>query len=147
MASGEKGRNGCAIACPFWLCQNGTHEPHRNVGGNLGRSPRTRFSQRKDWQAVISGPLAEWEKDPRRLDDDGIVGPSRETLQRVADLARELCALGLAAPQRVAATGDGGVVLARQEGAFFSNIEVMGDGSAELTVYRDSRLVSRQRLF
>jgi hypothetical protein len=108
-----------------------------------GKSPQIS----KDWQAVISGPLAEWEKDPRRLDDDGIVGPSRETLQRVADLARELCALGLAAPQRVAATGDGGVVLARQEGAFFSNIEVMGDGSAELTVYRDSRLVSRQRLF
>ncbi len=101
----------------------------------------------KDWQAVVSGRLAEWERNPRQLEDDGIVAPSRETVHRAADIARELCALGLAAPQRVAATGDGGIVFARQEGAFFSNIEVMGDGSAELTVYRDSRLVSRQRLF
>jgi hypothetical protein len=101
----------------------------------------------KDWKEIISGPLAEWDKDREQLEDDDIVAPSRETLQRAVDIARELCALGLAAPQRVAATGDGSIVFARQEGAVFSNIDVMADGSAELTVFRDSRLVSRQRLF
>ncbi len=98
------------------------------------------------WQAIIAGPLAEWEKDPSRLEDDGIEAPSRETIQRAAGVARELCAAGLLAPQRVAATGDGGIVFARQEGSSLSNIEVAADGSVELTVFRDSRLVSRQRL-
>ena len=116
-----------------------------SINGASGQGATVATGQ--DWQAVVSGRLAEWERNPRQLEDDGIVAPSRETIQRAADIARELCALGLAAPQRVAATGDGGIVFARQEGAFFSNIEVMGDGSAELTVYRDSRLVSRQRLF
>jgi hypothetical protein len=98
------------------------------------------------WQAVISGPLAQWTQDSSQLEDDGISPPSRETMQRAADVARQLCAAGLLAPQRVAATGDGGIVFARREGEYFSNIEVAADGSVELTVFRDSRLMCRQRL-
>lgn len=80
------------------------------------------------------------------MEDDGIIPPTRETVQRAAEVARELCAAGLPVPQRVAATGDGGIVFARQEGVYFSNIEIAADGSVELTVFRESRLVSRQRL-
>jgi hypothetical protein len=100
----------------------------------------------RGWQAILSGRLAEWERDPGRLDDDGVEAPSRETIERAAAVARNLCAAGLPAPHRVAATGDGGVVFARQDGPLFSNIEVTGEGVVELTVFQDARLVSRQRL-
>ncbi len=99
-----------------------------------------------DWQTIINGPLKEWGQDPSQLEDDGIEPPTRESVQRAADVARNLSAAGLPAPQRVAATGEGGIVFARQEGAYFSNIEVAADGSVELTVFRESKLVSRQRL-
>src|SRR5438067_2523491 len=70
---------------------------------------------RKDWQAILTGPLAAWDKDPESLADDGVEPPSRRTIRRATDLAQQLCAAHLAAPQRIAATADGGIVLARQD--------------------------------
>jgi hypothetical protein len=114
--------------------------------GAAARKEGAAQQNREGWRAVISGPLTDWARDPSRLEDEGIEPPTPESIDRAAEVARELCAAGLAAPQRVAATGDGGIVFARQEEASFSNIEVARDGSVELTVFRDSRLVSRQRL-
>src|SRR5437660_3483588 len=74
------------------------------------------------WQAVISGPLAQWTQDSSQLEDDDISPPSPETMHRAAQVARQLCAAGLPAPQRVAATGDSGIVFARREGEYFPHI-------------------------
>ena len=103
-------------------------------------------AERGGWQAVIEGQLAEWEKDPSVLEDEGIEPPTRETLQLAAQIARDLCAAGLPAPQRVSSTGDGGIVFTRQEGPLFSTIEVASDRSVELIVLKDYRVVSRRRL-
>ncbi len=80
------------------------------------------------------------------MEDEGIVPPSADILQLACQLARDLGDAGVPGPQRVAATGEGGIVFARQAGPLLSTLEVGADGSIELAVFRDSHLVSRQRL-
>ena len=102
--------------------------------------------ERQEWQAVLDHWLLKWAQDPSVLEDDGIVPPSGEIIQLACQVAGELRDAGVPGPQGVSATGDGGIVFVRQAGPLFSSLEVDADGSIELSVFRDSRLVSRQRL-
>ena len=101
---------------------------------------------RDAWQAVIDHSLHDWEKDPSALEDEGAVAPSADVMQRACRVARQLCDAGLPPPHRVAATGDGGIVFARQEGPLLSTLEIDADGSVELAVFRNARLVTREHL-
>jgi len=98
------------------------------------------------WLQVIDGQLADWAKDPHRLEDDGVEPPSGEIVRVAIVIAIELRDADFPAPSRVAATGDGGIVFARQEGPLLSTIEVAADGTVELVVLKDARLLSRRRL-
>lgn len=98
------------------------------------------------WRAVVGSRLAEWQENPAVLEDEAVEAPRLEIIQWAAQVAMDLRAAGLPAPQRVAATGDGGIVFVRQEGPVCSTIEVASDRSVELVVVEDSRLVSRRRL-
>ena len=102
--------------------------------------------ERKRWQAVIDDSLDKWSRDPSQLEDDGIIAPTVKTVELASQLARELTDAGVPGPQRVAATGDGGIIFVRQTGSFLSTLEIDAEGSIELVVFRDSRLVSRQQL-
>lgn len=101
--------------------------------------------KRAGWQAVLEKWLREWERDPSQLADDGIIPPSRETIERACDVAQRLRDLGLLAPQRVAATGDGGIVFAWETKPVLSTLEIDADGSLEVAVFQNARVVSRQR--
>ena len=102
--------------------------------------------ERQRWQMMLDHWLREWAQDTSRLEDEGIIAPSAETIQLACQVAGELRDAGVPGPTRVAATGDGGIVFVRQVGRLLSTLEGDADGSIELTVFRDSRLVSRQRL-
>src|SRR5438105_4696913 len=67
-------------------------------------------AEREGWQAVIDGRLAEWQRNPAALEDDGVVAPRHEIIQLAAQVARDLCDAGWPAPERISATGDGGIV-------------------------------------
>jgi hypothetical protein len=119
---------------------NGAAEPKATCPVNRSEQERQR------WQAVLDRWLLKWAQDPSRLEDEGVVPPSADILQLACQLAGDLRDAGAPGPQRVAATGDGGIVFVRQVGPSLSTLEVGADGSIELTVFRDSRLLSRQRL-
>jgi hypothetical protein len=110
---------------------NGTFPPESDCGG---------------WVSILDHSLGEWAKDGGALADDGIEPPSAATIDLAWQVAQELREVGLPAPHRVAATGDGGIVFVRQMGPLLSTIEIDADGSVELIVLRNSRLVSRRRL-
>lgn len=101
--------------------------------------------ERAGWQTVLEKWLWAWERDPSQLEDDGIIAPSRETIERAADVAQRLRDLGLLAPRRVAATGDGGIVFAWETKPVLSTLEIDPDGSLEVAVFQNARVVSRQR--
>ena len=111
-----------------------------------GMPPNGSSVERDGWQVIIDGRLAEWEKNPDVLEDEGVTPPSAATIQLAIQTARKLRDAGLPAPQRTAATGDGGITFARQEGPLLSTIEVAPDGTVELVVLRDCQLLSRHPL-
>lgn len=119
---------------------NGVAKP---ISARRAKNPE---QERQQWQAVLDHWLLEWAQDPSRLEDEGTVVPSGDILRLACQVASELRDAGVPSPQRVAATGDGGIVFVRQADALLSTLEIDADGSIELTVFRDSRLVSRQRL-
>jgi hypothetical protein len=102
--------------------------------------------ERQRWQEVLDHWLMEWAQDPTRLEDEGIVAPAADIIQLASQIASDLRDAGVPGPHRVAATGDGGIVFVRQVGPLVSTLEIEANGSIELAVFRDARLVSRQRL-
>src|SRR5438552_1294075 len=90
-----------------------------NGGPGTGAAPDGSRAEREGWQAVIGGRLAEWENKPSLLEDEGVEAPLAETIQLATQMAKQLRDAGLPAPQRVAGTGDGGIVFTRQEGPLF----------------------------
>src|SRR5262245_46661311 len=101
-----------------------------------------REQERQRWQAALDDWLLKWAQNPSALEDEGITRPSANTLQFACQVARELRDAGVPGPQRVAATGDGGIVFVRQVGPSLSTLEIEADGSVELVIFRDSHLVS-----
>ena len=102
--------------------------------------------ERQRWQAVLDDWLLQWAQEPSVLEDDGIVPPTEEIIQLACQLAKKLRDAGVSGPHGISATGDGGIVFVCQEGPLFSSLEIDADRSIELAIFRDSRLVSRQRL-
>jgi hypothetical protein len=102
--------------------------------------------ERQRWQSVIDHYLLMWAQDATELEDEGIIPPSKGVIRRSCQVAGELREAGLPGPDRVAATGDGGIVFVRQTGSVLSSLEIAADGSVEVTVFRDCHLESRQRL-
>ena len=97
-----------------------------------------RREQREGWQMVLEKWLWKWERDPSQLEDEGITAPSAETIQRACEIALRLRDLGLLVPQRVAATGDGGIVFAWETKPALSTLEVDADGSIEVVVFQNA---------
>ncbi len=123
-----------------------TLPPYGAVGSKSVPGANGAPALREGWQAIIDGPLAEWDSNPETLEDEGVEAPPIEIIQLAAQVAGDLRDAGWPAPQRVAATGDGGIVFARQEGPLFSTIEVASDRSVELVVVENAKLVARRRL-
>lgn len=101
---------------------------------------------RQAWQRVIDGQLKEWQRDPSQLQDEGIEPPSPEILPLVAEIAVTLRDHGVDPPLRVVPNGEGGVVFEWRDSPYFWSLEVEKAGSLALSIFRNSRLVSRHQL-
>ncbi|MFM9959928.1 MAG: hypothetical protein ACKV2Q_01740 [Planctomycetaceae bacterium] len=104
-----------------------------------------RREQRDGWQTILEKWLWNWDRDPSQLEDEGISAPSAETIHRACEMALSLRDTGLLAPQRVAATGDGGIVLAWEKGLALSTLEVDADGTIEVVNFENAQVVSQHR--
>lgn len=117
---------------------NGKAEPRLTGDGDNAKS------EHDGWQQVLETWLRKWARDPSQLEDDGIVAPSRETIELASEVAQQLSNLGLLAPKRVAASGDGGIVFAWEDKPRLATLEMDADGVLEVAVFQNSRLVCRQ---
>jgi len=100
----------------------------------------------RKWEALIDHPLIDWVLDPSQLDEPGTVTPSKETIRRAINLARILSARGACAPTRVVPDAYGAIVFERKARDLFQSLRVSPDGTVEQCVFRDRRLVHRERL-
>jgi hypothetical protein len=101
---------------------------------------------REAWRAVIDERLKAWQQSPEELDEDGLEPPSAEIFPLVEEVALVLKEQGVDPPLRIVPNGEGGVMFEWRHPPFFWSLDVEKDGSMALSVFRNSRLVSRHQL-
>lgn len=101
---------------------------------------------RMGWENVIDRQLIQWAMDLSQPEEDGVEVPSRSIIGIGCGVAQSMRDAGMPPPLRVVPNGDGGIVFEHREGSLFETIEIDADGSVEIAVFLDSRLVSRRRL-
>jgi hypothetical protein len=113
-------------------------EPPAKVGGNGEQELRAA------WQELIDQTLSKWQRDPSRLDEEGMTNPSAETIQCAIDLASTLDIRGMPAPTRISADVRGGIAFEFEQGQLFQSIHVRPDGRLEQRRFLKNRLVWRE---
>ena len=94
------------------------------------------------WSGVID-QLLDWLSNPEQLADDDFLPPSKALIEKVCDMVVDFRDEQLASPLRVVPDGDGGVSLERRAGSCFETINFYDDGSVELLLFEDCKLVCR----
>lgn len=94
---------------------------------------------------TIDATLAGWAADGvPTVGEENFEPPSRGTIHRAQELARQLREHGGFAPQRVTPDGDGGISISRRTGDDWESVEVESDGSAHWYLFRGGKLVADQ---
>jgi hypothetical protein len=107
---------------------------------------------KRDWNAVIDNCLIEWGRDTDgscfRDEEEDFVPPTPHALHlaacRVAPTMRDA---GLPAPLHVVPDGNGGLSFEfePQDRTWFASLDIGGEGSVELLVFDEGRLIFRER--
>lgn len=113
----------------------------------LALSAAEREKNRQGWQAIIDSQLIEWGRDPTVLDDEGVNSPSKAVIDCACRLGILLRDAEWAAPHRVVASADGGIVFERWSGDLFAQIEICDDGAILFAAFEQGRLVAHGPLF
>lgn len=95
------------------------------------------------WEEIID-TLSTWADDVSVLEDDGVIPPSYPIIRKALSLSHTLMARGWAAPLRVVPNAEGGVVFERKDKDFFEEIELEQEGTAEIRIYQDFKIIIRQ---
>lgn len=98
------------------------------------------------WRNLINEPLIDWGKDPNKLEDDGIVAPTKDIITLALTYAMALRDAGWPAPTSVVPNGAGGIAFEKRSGRYHEIIEIYDDASAELITFHDSNLIGRKSL-
>jgi len=97
------------------------------------------------WNRVID-QLLDWFRNPQELADEGFLPPNKALIAKACDMAVDFRDEELAFPLRVIPDGDGGISLERRAGLCFETINFYDDGSVELLLFEDCKLVCRLSL-
>ncbi len=103
-------------------------------------------TERRQWQALIDDALADWDRDPIQLADDGIPAPSRDTIRWAMRLAKQLREQGVMPPTRIVTDAHASIVFEREAGRLFESYRIAADGNVEFCEFEDCRLVKRTPL-
>jgi hypothetical protein len=112
--------------------------------GIAGAGNGAEFERR--WEDVIHGRLAEWNRDPVVLDDEGVEPPSREIIGRAIRLAHYLSSRHVPAPQRIVPDGNGGIVFEWFQDSTTESIEISDEGTLEYLRFVGDRLAASEPL-
>ena len=109
-------------------------------------SPTLGEKSQQGWRNVIDQHLIEWGRDTGMLQDDDFVPPSSEIVSLACQVAMACRDEGWSPPTRVVPDGEGGISFERDAGACFESLNVLRDGTVELLVFRDCKLIRRNLL-
>lgn len=118
---------------------HGRHEPEP-------RATQKTAGVDDDWGRIIDNKLIEWGRDPSRLDEEGTVAPTKQTIQFAIALASWLRNQGFPAPTRVVPDAHGGIVFEVQEQNLEETLRLSADLGLEYCAFDNGRLVHRQEL-
>jgi hypothetical protein len=110
------------------------------------RRPLDDDQAREGWHHAIEGQLLRWGLNPEELEEEGIEPPSRATLALAIQVAKTMDRSALPEPDRVVPDAHGGIVFESEDGGRVETIRVSPDGSIELCLFEDCRLVRREPL-
>jgi hypothetical protein len=108
--------------------------------GNSYRDSGYWETVRRSWNDVIDHSLIPWANGHLEIDDD-LLPPTAASIQTAAILACAFRDAGGTPPTDVLPNGDGGVLFENRVGRASTQIEVLGDGSAEFSRYDDDGFV------
>lgn len=101
------------------------------------------------WQKVIDSHLRNWWHGIPGLEDEGLVSPTPNVIRAAINIARSLLEQALDPPSRVLPNGEGGIIFERYDrrgqDQIYETIEIFENLEIELSLYRNSRLISRER--
>ncbi len=97
------------------------------------------------WELCIS-TLVDWSRDPAQLSEDGLDPPSKEAIDKVLAIARAMRDYGSPYPTRIVPDGEGGISFERSVEGTLITYGIAKDGSEELCVFVQCRLVFQSRL-
>ena len=118
-----------------------------NADASAGQmAPQYGDYQTEAWNELIDRTLIEWGRDPSILEDDDVVPPSVETVQRACEIAKLLRSLNYSAPTRIVPTGDGGISFESEDVECFESIEIGANGTIEYLRFEKAKLVERYEI-
>lgn len=116
----------------------------RGVEDNALGSLRSGDDQNQPtWQRVIDDQLIEWGRNPSLLEEDDLIPPTQAALDRARRIIAEMMSTGQPAPMRVVPDGDGGIGFERWCDSVTASIEIAKNGTAEIVLLQDGRVVGR----
>lgn len=99
-----------------------------------------------NWERDVNQRLREWTNDPSQIADDGVDPPRTEVIQKAAQLAERLQALGAPPPDSLIPDPNGGIVFAWHETDVLEEYQIWDDGAVEYRKFRGTRLMDRRAL-
>jgi hypothetical protein len=99
-----------------------------------------------NWERDVNQRLREWTNDPSQIADDGLDPPKAEIIQKAAQLAERLQALGAPAPDSLTPDPNGGIVFSWHETDVLEEYHIWDDGSVEYRKFHGTRLMDRRAL-
>jgi hypothetical protein len=97
------------------------------------------------WQQIIDERLVACGQHADLADDD-LQPPTAEVLDRACEFAAFCRDHGVDPPLRVVPNGAGGVVFEWRARPYFHTVEIRADGGAELLVFENSKLLTREAI-
>jgi hypothetical protein len=108
--------------------------------------PNRSASDHRSWNDLIDGRLAEWERQPELLDDEGVEPPSGDIIRLAIGLAQFLRDRHVPPPERVVPDANGGLAFEWLKGPVSESIEISDDGSVEYLRFEEGRLTTSEAL-
>lgn len=116
------------------------------VSPNGAASILTRTGEDDKWDRFIDLTLAEWERDPTVVEDEGIDAPSRAIVSQAIELARRLRDAGRPAPSSMVPDPNGGIVFQRHANDISEEYHIWDDGVVEYLCLQGAKLIERRRV-
>jgi hypothetical protein len=125
------------------------HEPYRSVTKAqmedrvLASALNVEERVSAEWDAIVDHKLIEWGNDQSAFQDEGLIGPTNQAIQKAHALVSFMRSNDWPLPTGVVPDGEGGIVFENRHEPTYQRIEIEPTGKMCLVTFRNCHLVSR----